>query len=193
MPVALPMPVTGQDALSVKSPGPTLDLVVPFDPQWEPRLTVRLRYAQRSIDVYALLDSGAVNSLFPTQVADALGMPLGEAEHKGRAGGEITVQPGAENLVAQVLDADSLPWSEPIILVSDFLLVDPSQCAPPAPGMAEAWEHECVLGRCDFFYAFASVNFEHSGDQTHVRLSGPRANPFLKPALFRVSSPASGG
>ena len=41
-----------------------------------PNIVVRLRHGDRAISVYALIDSGADDCLFPAVIAHTLGLPL---------------------------------------------------------------------------------------------------------------------
>jgi hypothetical protein len=66
-----------------------------------PRIRVRLKHKEKSVDLLALIDSGADDCLFPMEVAEVLGLQLDSAnrnEYSGIGEGQVTAIFGTVSL-----------------------------------------------------------------------------------------------
>ncbi|MDO8554526.1 MAG: hypothetical protein Q7S22_06990 [Candidatus Micrarchaeota archaeon] len=79
---------------------------IKYEKFFYPLIPVRIARSETSLEIHTLIDSGAVISIFKSEVADYLGIPIDRGERRTSTGisGPITVY--IHNLKLQVFDKE---------------------------------------------------------------------------------------
>ena len=77
---------------------------------YRPRVRIRLKYQTRVVDLFALVDSGADDCLFPLEVATYLNLPLSSSRTNRYHG----IGPGAITAAFETVTLEVGGWSFPL-------------------------------------------------------------------------------
>lgn len=115
--------------------------------RWLPLIRIRVFNETRSVQLDALVDSGAEHSILSLEVAEALGIPLHNADHV------VVVGAGGNEVDGFKMRADlqlgKHRWTAPVIF-------------------SEAGRRRGILGQIGFF-AFFTVTFRYDKREMDIR------------------------